>query len=160
MQSASSGNGNAPTVRGHSDEARNAVNAAFAAISNWRAETIGNSEKNIRKVIERMAAAGRTLGWPERAVEMTREQMQAVTRMQIQAMDYIMAAWEEQIKSPDPSALLSKLKSLPSLGDVPSSASADQGNLLKPYIQMSEQWQKLWGNAISFWARAWHFPHW
>jgi hypothetical protein len=39
--------------------------------------------------------------------------------MQIQMMDQMMDAWEEQIKSPSPmtvpSAMLSKLKSLPSI---------------------------------------------
>jgi hypothetical protein len=44
-----------------------------------------------------MAGAGRALGWPERTVEVTREQMQAVTKMQIQMMDYMMEAWEELV---------------------------------------------------------------
>jgi hypothetical protein len=40
--------------------------------------------------------------------------------MQIETLDRMMDAWEEQIKSPDPmtasSAMLAKLKSLPSFG--------------------------------------------
>src|SRR5262249_28653959 len=50
---------------GLSDEARKAVNAAFDAMSTWRIETAKNSEKNSEQVIEKLAAAARTLGWPE-----------------------------------------------------------------------------------------------
>jgi hypothetical protein len=100
-----------------SDEARKAVNAAFDAMSAWRTETVSNSEKNSETVIEKMAAAARALGWPEQIVDASRAQMQSITKMQIQTVDHMMDAWEEQIKSPgSPSAMLSKLKSLPGFG--------------------------------------------
>src|SRR5258708_18308200 len=99
------------------DEARKAVNAAFDAMSTWRIETASNSEKNSEEVIEKMAAAARALGWPEQIVDATRAQLQSITKMQIQMMDQMMDAWEEQIRSPNPmtapSAMLSKLQSLP-----------------------------------------------
>src|SRR6266516_7276347 len=105
---------------GLSDEARKAVNAAFDAMSTWRIETANNSEKNSEEVIEKMTAAARALGWPEQIVDATRAQLQSITKMQIQMMDHMMDAWEEQIKSPNlmtgsPSAMLSKLKSLPNV---------------------------------------------
>ena len=100
------------SIPGLSNEARDAVNAAFDAMSTWRTETVDNSEKNLEEVIEKMAAAARALGWPEQIVDATRSQMQSVTKTQIQMMDQMMDAWEEQIKSPNPSAMLSKLKSL------------------------------------------------
>jgi hypothetical protein len=84
---------------GVSEEVRNAVNAAFDAMSTWRTETAENSEKNSAQVIEKMAAAARVLGWPQEIVEVCRTQMQSITRMQIQTMDQIMDAWEEQIKA-------------------------------------------------------------
>ena len=102
---------------GLSDEARKALNAAFDAMSTWRIATASNSEKNSEEVIEKMVAAARTLGWPEQIVDATRAQVQSITKMQIQMMDQLLDAWEEQIKSPNPltapSAMLSKLKSLP-----------------------------------------------
>jgi len=152
MQNASSHNFNPASVPGLSAEARKAVKAAFEAMSTWRTETTKNSEKNIEEVIEKMAAAGRALGWPERIVEVTREQIQGVTKMQIQMMDYVMDAWEEQIKSPNPSTLLSKLNSVPAFS-AGSSQSADTLNPFQAYMQMAEQWQKAWGNAMSFWTR-------
>src|SRR5262249_44553808 len=85
---------------GLSDEARKAVNAAFDALSTWRIETANSSEKNSEQVIEKLAAAARELGWPDRIVNATRTQLQSITKMQIQMMDHMMDAWEEQIKSP------------------------------------------------------------
>ena len=113
---------------GLSDEARKAVNAAFDAMSTWRIETAKNSEKNSEQVIEKLAAAARALGWPEQIVDTTRTQMQSITKMQIQTMDHMMDAWEEQIKSPmtsSPSAMLSKLKSLPGVSPAGSWPSAN-----------------------------------
>ena len=117
---------NAMLVPNLSDEARKAVNEAFDAISTWRTETLSNSEKNSEQVIEKMAAAARALGWPEQVVDMTREHLQNITKMQIETLDRMMDAWEEQIKSPDPSsAMLAKLKSLPSFGAAGSWPTAD-----------------------------------
>src|SRR5439155_21637947 len=101
------------SVPGLSEEARHAVNAAFDAMSAWRIDTAKSNEKNSEQVIEKIAAAARALGWPEQIVDATRAQLQSITKMQIQMMDQLMDAWEEQIKSPNPSAMLSKLKSLP-----------------------------------------------
>ena len=153
-------NFNPMSAPGLSDEARNAVNAAFDAMSTWRTETANNSEKNIEQVIEKMAAAARALGWPEQIVDATRAQMQSVTKMQIQTMDHMMDAWEEQIKSPNPSsAMLSKLKSLPSFGPAGSWPTAGDGqmaamNPLEFYMQFVEQWQKACADAMAFWAKA------
>jgi len=132
---------------GLSDEARKAVNAAFDAMSIWRIETAKNSEKNSEQVIEKMAAAARALGWPE--------QMQSITKMQIQTMDQMMDAWEEQIKSPNPmtvspSAMLSKLKYLPGISPTGSwpNASALATNPMHFWVQWAEQWQKAWADAM------------
>jgi len=147
---------------GLSDEARKAVNAAFDAMSTWRIETAKNSEKNSEHVIEKMAAAARALGWPEQIVDATRTQMQSITKMQIQTMDHMMDAWEEQIKSPmtgSPSAMLSKLKSWPSVSPAGTWANADalQKAAVNPvqfWTQVAEQWQKAWADATSYWIKA------
>ena len=147
---------------GLSDEARNAVNAAFDAMSIWRIETAKNSEKNSEQVIEKMAAAARALGWPEQIVDTIRAQMQSITKMQIQTMDQMMDAWEEQIKSPNPmtgspSAMLSKLKSLPGVsptGSWPSANALAATDPMQFWVQWAEQCQKAWADAMSFWVKA------
>jgi predicted O-linked N-acetylglucosamine transferase (SPINDLY family) len=146
---------------GLSDEARKAVNAAFDAMSAWRIETAKNSEKNIEQVVEKMAAAARALGWPEEIVETTRAQMQSITKMQIQVMDHVMDAWEEQLKAPSsvtPSAMMSKLKSLPGFSAASSWPSADAfqaaaTNPMQFWMEFAEQWQKATAEAMAFWTK-------
>jgi hypothetical protein len=154
-------NFNSMSVPGLSEEARTAVNAAFDAMSTWRIETANNNEKNSEQVIEKLAAAARALGWPEQIVDATRAQLQSITKMQIQTIDQMMDAWEEQIKSPmtgSPSAMLSKLRSLPSVNPASTWANADalQTAAINPmqfWTQAAEQWQKTWSDAMSFWAK-------
>ena len=121
---------NPMSIPGLSNEAREAVNAALKAMSTWRNETAASSQKNSTQVIEKVAAAAAALGWPEQIVDAARAQMQTITEMQIKTMDHMMDAWEEQLKLPNPmtaspSAMLSKLKSLPGFGPTGSWPSSD-----------------------------------
>ena len=145
------------SIPGLSNEARDAVNAAFEAMSTWRTETVNNSEKNLEQVIEKMAAAARALGWPEQIVDATLAQLQTVTKTQIQMMDQMMDAWEEQIKSPTPSAMLSKLKFLSGPGPVGSWPHLGDMSTMNPMqfsMQFVEQWQNVWSDAMAFWTKA------
>jgi hypothetical protein len=141
-----------------SDDARKAVNAAFEAMSTWREEIV-NSEKNSEQVIEKMAEAARELGWPAQIVDATRLQMEAITKMQIQTMDRMMDTWEEQIKSPNSSStMLSKLTSLTNFGSVgswPNSGNPQMAglNAFQLYMQVAQQWQKTWTDAMASWAK-------
>jgi hypothetical protein len=167
MQNKSAGvpprNFNPMSVPGLSEEARKAVNDAFDAMSTWRVEIANNNEKNSEQVIEKMAVAARALGWQEQIVDATRAQMQSITKMQIQTMDHLMDAWEEQLKSPNamtgaPSAILSKLKSSPSFspaGTWPNADSFQMGamNPMQFWMQMAERWQKAWTDAMGFWVK-------
>jgi hypothetical protein len=148
------------SAAGLSDEARSAVNAAFDAMATWRRETVNHSEKGLEQVLERMAAAARALGWPDQIVEATCGQMQAVSKMQIQTIDSVMDAWEEQIKSARPSSvMLSKLRSLSDVGpaDVWPGIAPSQIAAMNPflvYMQIMEQWQKAWADATASWPKA------
>jgi hypothetical protein len=153
-------NFNPMSVPGLSDEPRKAVNAAFDAMSAWRIETANSNEKNSEEVIEKMAAAARALGWPEQIVDATRAQLQSITKMQIQTIDQMMDALEEQIKSPNPmtaspSAMLSKLKSLPGVSPAGSWPNADAFpmaamNPMQFWMQLAEQWHKAWADVMGF----------
>jgi len=147
---------------GLSNEGRDAVNAAFDAMSTWRTETVNNNEKNLEQVMEKMAAAARALGWPEQIVDATRSQMQSVTKTQIQMMDQMVDAWEEQIKSPNPAVMLSKLNSLSGFGPAttwpagtwPNAADMSAMNPMQFFMQFIEQWQKAWSDTMAFWTKA------
>ena len=147
------------SVTGLSDEARSAVNAAFDAMATWRAETVNLGEQGLEQALERMAAAARALGWPDQIVEATCGQMRAVSKMQIQTIDNVMDAWEQQIKSASsPSVMLSKLRSLSDGGsaDVWPGLAPSQIAAMNPflvYMQIMEQWQKAWADATAAWPR-------
>jgi len=88
--------------------------------------------------------------------------MQSITKIQIQTMDQMMDAWEEQIKSPSPmtgssSAMLSKLTSLPGVspaGSWPSANALAATNPMQFWMQWAEQCQKAWADAMALWAKA------
>ncbi len=140
---------------GLTDEARKAVKVAFDAMSTWRSEMANNSEKNLERVIDKIAAA-QALGWPEEIVDATRVQMETMNEMQLQLMDQVMDAWEEQIKSPDAiSAMLSKLKSMSpfsAMTNWPGPGTA-QMNPFGLYMQVAQQWQKAWTDAMAPWMK-------
>ena len=136
---------------GLSDEARKAVKAVFDAMSTWRTEIVHNSEKNLERVIDKIAVAAEAMGWPGEIAATARAQMQTVNKMQLQTMEHMMAAWEEQTKSPsEPSAILSKLKSLPTLpaGSWPGAGTSQMTNPLEMYMQVAQQWQKACADAM------------
>ena len=150
---------NPKSIPGLTNEAREAVNEALKAMSTWRNEIAATSEKNGKRVIEKMAAAASALGWPEQIVDAARTQLQGIAEMQIKTMDHMMDAWEEQIKLPNPmtaspSAMLSKLKSLPSLTWPSTEAFQNAAtNPLQLWMQLTQQWQKSWADTMTFWCK-------
>ena len=87
-----------------------------------------------------------------------RVQMQSIAEMQIQTLDHVMDAWEEQLKLPNPtatspSAMLSKL-GLRLAGTWPSVEAFQKAamNPLQFWMQFATQWQKSWADTMTFWA--------
>jgi hypothetical protein len=142
---------------GLSDEARKAVKAAFDAMSTWRTDIVNDNEKNLERVIDKIAAAARALGWPEEIADTTRAQMQTINKMQLQMMDYMMDAWEGQLSSPNSSSsILSKLRSSPPLspaGSWPFAATSQMAGPFGVYMQIAQQWQKTWADAMASWIK-------
>jgi hypothetical protein len=139
-----------------SDEARKAMKAAFDAMSNWQTDVVNNNEKHLERVIDKIAAAAEALGWPEEIAETARTQMQAINKMQAQMMDHMISAWEEQLHSPSASTeILAKLRSMPTLpiGSWPGAASSQMANPFEAYMQITQQWQKAWANAMAPWMK-------
>ena len=147
-------------VPGLSSRAQDAVNAALEAMSDWRSEVAENSEKNIKRVINKMAAAAEELGWPEQIVDTARTQLQNLTEMQIKTMDQMVDAWEEQLKLPNPaspSAMLNKLKSSSGTPGSWPAADAFQMGVTSPlqfWMSFAGQWQKAWTDMMTTWTKA------
>ncbi|KRQ93059.1 hypothetical protein CQ12_31855 [Bradyrhizobium jicamae] len=141
------------SVSGLTKEARDGVNAALKSLSDWRNELADTNKRNGKRVLEQMAAAASAVGWPEQVVDAARTQLLSIAEIQIKTMDQLMDAWEEQIKLPNPmsaspSAMLSKLQSMPGLGSTQAAA-----NPIQLWMQFAEQWQRTWTDAIGAWGK-------
>lgn len=62
-------------------------------MSTWQTEVTNSSQKNLERVIDKVAAAAEALGWPDEIADAVRTQMQAITKMQSQMMDQMISAW-------------------------------------------------------------------
>jgi len=138
------------SVAGLPKEAEDRVNTALEAMSRWRNQIVEANQKNGNEAIEKMVAAAAALGWPAQVVDAARAQLQSVAEIQTKTMDQLLDAWEEQIKLPtaSPSAMLSKLQSLP--GGWPSPGLKTATNPLELWMQFAQQWQKAWADAMDF----------
>ena len=72
LAEATSHNFDPMSAPGLSDEARKAVKVAFDAMSTWRTEIVNDNEKNLERVIDKIAAAARALGFPMAPTSMKR----------------------------------------------------------------------------------------
>jgi hypothetical protein len=158
------------TIPGLSDEAKKAINATFDALSEWRDQVAGSTDRYTAKVFDNMAAAGRAMGWPEHLIEATRTQMQQASKMQLQMIEQLMNAWQHQINNPTAGLQLPTsfpgmgqipgMGQFPGLGQVPGMGAAmpDFSSLgpmapLQMWMQAAEMWQKSWAQAMSSWMQ-------
>lgn len=109
---------------GLTDDAKKAMGGAVDAMSSWRNEIASITDRNSAVVYDKMAAAAKSVGWPAEFVDMTTKNMQAASKMQMQAMDHVMETWQQQMKNPGsfsmPSAMsnpfLEQMKNIPGFG--------------------------------------------
>mgnify|MGYP000983964028 CR=1 FL=1 len=163
------------SATGMSEDARKAMNAAFDALSEWRNEMAGVAERNSSTVFDKMGAAAKAVGWPADFVDMTRQQMQQASKVQLQLMDQIMDVWESQMKQPgSPFKVPDAFKGLglgfqnpfaagmtggfPGFGGstgFPMFPGFDAANMpanpMQFWMQAAEMWQKNWQQAFSHW---------
>jgi hypothetical protein len=151
------------------EDSKKAVIQAFDAMSNWRAELAELGEKNSNAVFDKMAEAAKSLGWPTDFVELSRKQMQGASKMQLQAVDQVMDAWEKQVKAFGTSNLPSfpNFTSVPGFGPgAPAFPGVGAGfpgmpdftagatNPMEFWMKAAEMWQKNWQQAMSTWMDA------
>jgi hypothetical protein len=94
------------------------------------------------------------------------QQVQGATRMQVQMVEQMMSAWETQLRSPSPmgsfpAEMMKQLQALPGFPGAmkfpgmeafQSMAGGGAMNPMQFWMQMGEQWQKNWAEAMSMWA--------
>ncbi len=150
---------------GLSDEARKALNSAFDALSTWRNDLASATERNSSAVFDKMGAAAKALGWPADFVDMTRDQMQQASRLQLQMMDQVMDIWEQQMKAPGSAINMPNMfkgganpfapSSWPGAGAMPSMPGFDMSNMpanpMQFWMQAASMWQDSCQKALASW---------
>ena len=158
-----------PLGAGMSEEARRAMNSAFDSLSSWRNEASATTERNSSIVFDKMAVAAKAMGWPPEFVDMTRQQMQQTSRMQLQIMDNMMDIWEQQMKSPGSPIQAPKFSGSSPFGGFPGAFAGMGGaaqafpsfpgfdmtamgaNPFQFWMQAADMWQKSWAQAFEAW---------
>lgn len=143
---------------GLSEEAKRSVNATFEALTEWRDSVAGSTDRYTAKVFDNMAAAGRSMGWPDQIIEATRGQMQQASRLQLQMIDQLMDAWQRQLNNPTAGLQLPTsfpgAGQIPGMGGMPDLSSFGAMAPLQMWMQAAEMWQKSWSQAMSSWMQA------
>lgn len=158
------------SAAGMNEEVRSAMTSAFEAMCDWRSDAANMAERHGNKVFDKMGTAAKAMGWPPELVDMTRQQMQQASKMQLQVLDQVMDAWEQQVKSPGagmsmPSGVspfqfpdFSKMPGMSGMPGMPNFPGMDFGNMptapLQFWMQAAEMWQKSWQQALSSWMEA------
>jgi hypothetical protein len=131
-------------------EAREAIEAVFDALSEWRDEVSASTERYSETLLDKMAAAARALGWPKELVEASHKHLAQASKMQMHVIDQLMDAWQKQLTPPTSQQFLAQLRALPSagLGSMPEAMSAP----IDFWMQAAEMWQRNWASTMSMWT--------
>lgn len=153
-------------------EAREAITNAFDALSEWRDDMAGANNRYSSKVFDQMTEASRAMGWPDSLVSATRDHLSQASKMQLEMMDKVMDAWQDQLKSPNfkpsapptnaPSGMPGGMPTNPMEmmqqfygAMMPGGAQGGLGGMpMAPFhfwMQTAEMWQKNWASAMSLW---------
>lgn len=153
------------------EEQRKAMTAAFDAMSNWRQELNSMQEKNSAAVFDKMSSAAKSLGWPSEFVDLTRQQIQNVTKMQAQAIEQVMDVWEKQATAATGAGAKIEMPKFPGFGNMPSfpgmpglnggsmfPGMPDMSAMTTPmmpmqlWMQAAEMWQKSFQQVMDSWT--------
>lgn len=163
---------NNPAFSALGDDARKAMTGAFESMSHWRDEINQMTERNSDTVFKQMSTASKAMGWPAEFVDMSRQQMQNASKMQVQFMDQVMETWAQQLKNPGsafsmPGSSAGNLFPFPNAfpgmggqspfnmmpGMMPGMDSMP-ANPFQFWMQAADMWQKSCQQAMQSWTEA------
>jgi hypothetical protein len=135
-----------------SAEARQAMNAVFDALAEWREEIGSSTERFSESVLDKMATAARAAGWPSELVETSRAHLLQASKLQMQTIDQLMDAWQAQLRSPFPAQFLSPVPSFAKGFDLPPGMAGLATSPLQFWMQAAETWQQNLASAFAMWT--------
>jgi hypothetical protein len=139
-----------------SNEAREAVTAAFDAVARWRNEIVSVNERWLTKVLDQVTDAHRALGWPEQVTRAARENFRQASKIQSHMIDQAMDAWQQQLKTQHARSGIPGFifqAPAPSQSTIPASEMIRFSEMalapFKLWIEAAETWQRTWMTAMS-----------
>jgi hypothetical protein len=139
-----------------SNEARQAVTAAFDALAHWRNEIVAANERCLTKALDQVTDAHRALGWPEQVTAAAKEHFLKASKMQSLMIDQAMDAWQQQLKTQHARSGIPGFifqAPAPSQFTIPASEMMRFSEMtlapFKLWIEAAETWQRTWMTAMS-----------
>ena len=139
-----------------SNEARQAVAAAFDAFEHWQLEILAANERCLTKSLDQLTNAHRALGWPEQVTDAAKEHFLKASNIQLQMIEQAMDLWQQQLKAQNarPGASGPQLQ-VPTASQfaIPTSAMMRFGEMtltpFKLWVEAAQAWQRAWIAAVS-----------
>lgn len=132
----------------HHDEGQTALDDALDALTEWQDEVRSLSERHGERVLRKLSAAAKSAGWPDTLVDANREQIQLTAKAQAEALDQIISAWRQQVRSGAMQSAVGASHAVPGQ----SHFTAMAVNPAQFWMQVAAGWQKGWLNAMQSWG--------
>lgn len=142
------------TGKSLSDDARQAVRGTLDSLRQWNDEVSAANDRCLAKTLGEVAAVQRALGWPEHISTAARDGILNASKLQTEAMDRLVDAWEQLLKG-------GRLPSMLPQGFNPTVLEAAKGRWTAampnatPFAEMSIASFKAWMQAVEMWQRQW-----
>jgi hypothetical protein len=136
-------------IPGMTKEMRESVVAAFNTLSNWRDEIETANERCLGKVLDQTSAVARAMGWPDQAIQTTRQFLEKTSKTQVEIIDQVMEGWKQQLKSATAPMAIPRTFTGHSQAHSPSMfpVGMPEFNPFAPWtfwLQAAEMWQRTW----------------
>ena len=145
-----------------SEESRAAAIGVFDALTDWRDALSAVNERCLARVLDRVTAAQRSIGWPEHVSDAARDGILQASKAQTQIVDQIIEAWEQQLRSSGETSMLphSFMYQMPGLSGSPLAQTTPElvrlGEMsmapLRVWMQAANMWQRDWARLMSMWV--------
>jgi hypothetical protein len=144
-----------------SDDARQAVRRTLDSLRQWNDEVAAANDRCLAKTLGEVASVQRAMGWPEHIGTAAREGISKASKLQTEAIEQLVDAWEQLLKGGRmPSmlpqgfdrAILEASKGQWATA-IPGATPLAEMSLapFKAWMQAMEMWQRQWVLALSSW---------
>ena len=137
-----------------SDDARQAVLRTLESLRQWSDEVGAANERCLAKTLGEVASVQRAMGWPEHISTAACEGISKASKLQTEAMEQLVDAWEQLLKSGRVPSVLPQGFDRTIL-EAPKGQWTSAMPNATPFADMSLAPFKAWMQAMEMWQRQW-----